>query len=177
MTVGCSIPWERVFQRGNAQHNESVLRECVSSISGECSVCRRCSAFERLSMGLRVWCACVWCLEVMSNDDLESDLDKQRRAGEASKARPPRLGPDVIRPIEQNLLAICDSGTVQRSVTCDKNAGVRGRHRDANSQSQPCGPRRALRQGDRRRRRCAFPRTAHAQRRPTNLTPSFFFFT
>ena len=28
-------------------------------------------------MGLRVWCACVWCLEVMSNDDLESDLDNE----------------------------------------------------------------------------------------------------
>ena len=84
MTVGCSIPWERVFQRGNAQHNESVLREeCVVYQRRVFSVSSMFSLRERLSMGLRVWCACVWCLEVMSNDDLESDLEQ-------AKTRPPR---------------------------------------------------------------------------------------
>ena len=42
-------------------------------------------------MGLRVWCACVWCLEMMSNDDLESDLEegKTRRRGQDSAAAAP----------------------------------------------------------------------------------------
>jgi len=89
MTVGCSIPWERVFQRGNAQHNESVLREeCVVYQRRVFSVSSMFSLRERLSMGLRVWCACVWCLEVMSNDDLESDLEQ----GKTRPRRPAQRG-------------------------------------------------------------------------------------
>ena len=67
MTVGCSIPWERVFQRGNAQHNESVLREeCVVYQRRVFSVSSMFSFLREAQHGV----ACLVCMCVVSRSDV-----------------------------------------------------------------------------------------------------------